>query len=214
MRNARKVPISKEKLAQYTLNRRRKIQEIRQTRKDEIRNGDTGSRRLAFLANIISASGLTLKDAAIQAGIPPATLTTALNMTDNMFLETLKKVLAGMGIDCQVEIRSKNATSARRKRSADIYEFEGTFALPNGTASKPVMIQKIRDVRPDAELRFLADFFEETGLRLTEILRITGISQTAMYNMIETDRIKVGTICDIAEALDAKVIWKLNKKND
>ncbi len=160
---------------------------------------------MGFIRTLMYNAGVSLKDLAKRIGITPQMLSYMFNVSDDCTLDVLYRMMNEINIDCSV---SYELPAPKKQKNAANYEFGGDVIV----GKRNILPDYVQNVPADARLRFLADTMKETELNLVEFSDKVGIFRQAFRRFFEKDDMKISQICDIANALGAKIVWTLERQ--
>ena len=203
----KKRSISPEDKARYAMNRKIKDEQRRLQHK----NGDPNDRRLSFVENIIKMKNMNWRQIAVITGISPQMLSWYVTK-DDCYLTVLKSILSCIGIETKLSLSSQNKHKNPKK-----YQYVVVGNIMNYDTDNGSMVEKypafIKDcISSDGQMKFLADYIVNGGYRVKDICSKIKITESTLRYYFAQDDIKVSRVYEFAEALEEKVVWELNEK--
>jgi len=199
-----KVKQLNEKGKQASEKRKESIKRMREEMRKKTEGGNLSATRLGFVRTLMENRQITVKEMSERIGITPQMMSYIFNVNDDCTLDVLYRMMNEMNIDCSV---SYELPAPKKQKNAANYEFGGDVIV----GKRNILPDYVQNVPADARLRFLADTMKETELNLVEFSDKVGIFRQAFRRFFKKDDIKISQICDIANALGAKIHWQLNE---
>ena len=207
----KKPAITQEQRDEYNRRRRETYRRRKDERRHEIESNTFTERRLHFVRVIMHERGLTQAKLAQRLGETRQAVSAIFAVNDDAKLSMVKRMLGVCDCTCAIEIIP---LETHRREQKATYEFKGNFK-PTGLKwdSAPAVFVKypaaIENCPPDANLRFLADFIITTNLSVTEFSEKVKISRQNIAYAFSIDDIRLSTLCQIANLLNARIVWSI-----
>ncbi len=204
--------LSQERRDEYNRRRRELYKQRKNERKEEKETNTFTERRLHFIRVVMQQRRISQTDMAEKLGITRQAVNWMFTVTDDMHLTMIKRILSICQCTCSVEMVPEEEEKIQKKAT---FEFKGSFT-PEGTSWNAVPAEfikypeSIENCPPDANLRFLADFIMSTQMNVTQFSNKTKISRQNLAYAFKIDDIRLSTLCQIANYLNAKLVWEIN----
>ena len=205
--------MDENKRKEYNRRRREAYRQRKNERRREIVTSTYSERRLHFVRVIMKERHLTQSELAKRLGESRQAVHQLFAVTDDTNLSKIKMMLNACGCSCSVEL-SPISREDRMQRKAE-YDFTGDFAerildggsVPADNIRYPAFVQASPS---DANLHFLADFIISTNLSITDFCSMVKLSRQTLSYAFQTDDIRLSKLCQIANNLNAKIVWNIN----
>ncbi|MBQ8482900.1 MAG: hypothetical protein IJ504_01185 [Bacteroidales bacterium] len=172
--------------------------------------------RLIILEFIRQKKGLTLRALAENAGYASQQMYVWYR-NDDIYIEQLYNIASAnnMKIEISLQKRISNFNTFYGDVTIDdvMYRIEDKKINPHPNIAKftPEVLERLK---AGGKLKFLAEFMLRTRENSTQFCRKTRLNATSFKMWMKEDNIKISRIYKIAEAYDAKIIWKLIRDNN
>ena len=215
--------LTEEKSKEYAENRQKRNKENREQRKKEKEEGKLGSRRLAFIENIMKAYGVSRPELARRMNNTAQNLYWIFSVRDDCTLGKAKEMLSKLGITLDVKIVRKSRKKAPSPRTIESREYTTSDKVVSRLVGDlPDIIMSADEVRipeyisgyPDGKnLSFLARYIESVGYPISKLENLIGMSRGAFRQIFMTKRddVDISKIYDIARVSDGEINWIVTK---
>lgn len=213
---AEKKNIPETKIKAYREKNAVLTKQRRSERRREVAEGNTDSRRLAFIDNILKAYGINHKELALKLGCTPQNVYWIFGVTDDCALSRAEQMLAALGLRLQVTLERNNGVQTPQKLNDAQFvsnnvrnRIQGT--LPEAMKTTARQLPGYITACPDeARLKFLADYILTLGLPAVTIERNAGMTHGNLFNFFKRDDINISKIFDIVQATGGEIVWNVN----
>ena len=212
-KNENKTILSKEKKEEYKENRAVLAKANREKRKQEVNDGTTQNRHLAFLRDLIDASGYNMSTLAKQMETTQQSLHWIFNVRDDCKISRAEEILAALGLTLKVKIKRNPLKPEVQKLSGRKYiahgvenSIVGDFPTRGSQVKVPEYVQNCPE---NARLRFLADYFIEMGIGVKQFENMLGYSNSFLLAAITRDDLLISQVFTIAEKTGGSIVWEV-----
>ena len=202
------------------LEQSRKAKELREKRKKEKREDRTGERLLAWLDDVIRASGYNHKKFADAAGMTPQAVHWIFSVVDDCTLEKAETMLDAIGLTLKVKLaptengKPKPKTLKKAWNAGDVkMEISGNLGLIAPKANNYPYPEYIINYPQDGRLAWLVGYIKEQGLSISAFAAANGLPPLTVRYWIINDNIKISQIAELATKTGTKIIWEINTKS-
>ena len=215
--------VTPNKKAEYARRRSESAKAKIQERKKEKSEGRLDERRLAFLANIINAFGMTRVELAKRIQTTPQNLYYIFSVADDCTLSKAEKILEALGLTLKVEIKNDELEKKNRKRKPiqNEYTSAGTVNkiignipgfMENGFQMPSALSDTIKNYPKGERLTFLAEYLVEVNQSMRSIERELSRSYGTIAKKFAHGHndIDISMIYEIANATGGEIHWIVN----
>ena len=188
----------------------------RAERKREKLEGQTDSRRLAFLSSIMSAYGYTQQSLAEALGCTPQNIYWIFSVRDDCSLSKAEEIMCVFNLSLKVELKPSAPQKAYKPLNTCGFTFEGNVKnriegnLPilKPSAKYP---KYITECPTESRVRFLADFLISLGKSISTIEKECEWSHGNIMGAFEREDITISKIYKLAQCGNAEIIWHVDE---
>ena len=214
--------ITPERRKEYAEKKRKTEHELRMKRKEEVLQNKTQNRRLAFISNIITASGYNEAAIARLTGKNQQLIHWYLSVRDDIKLSTAKELLEAIGINLSVSLKQTKPVVKKFMSYSTIVEnednasvkvnIEGDEQLINTQQDSHYLPDYIMKYPEDGPLSFLAELLIAQKISITELcFGVLDIDPVSLKRIFVTNDIKISRLVDIAARTNCEICWKVER---